>query len=205
MATTKTPHTFSIHIKLDLPKKQASRLIDSLLENTKKTVASDGDLLISGSGEFCLKYKKTKVGGKPKTGEDSILDSERAETSKGPSVLRKKVVKKKRKKKKEKRFESVKLGHMQQAPWSKITHLKLKRGISPDTGVGHRILDHISPHADSTGIAELIAIQPGFPARLQKNLSPLENMRRDLRHMANERDSGYSSQDKGLIELGWLV
>jgi len=101
-------------------------------------------------------------------------------------------------------FIPIKLKHRQRAPWDKISHVRLLPGARPDTDIGRRIMDHIRLKVDQTGVAALTAIQPNFPAR-QKHLESLLGMRFDLRHMANERTSGTSDENKGLIELGTIT
>ena len=91
MTVTKTHLTSSIHNRLDIPKIQASRLIESLLENIKRTLASGEDILISGFGKFCVKDKKIRRGRNPQTGDDLMLDGRRVVTFKGSSILRGKM------------------------------------------------------------------------------------------------------------------
>ena len=91
MTVTKTDLTSSIHNRLDLPKSQASHLVESLLENIKKTLASGEDILISGFGKFCVKDKNPRKGRNPQTGDDLILDGRRVVTFRCSSVLREKM------------------------------------------------------------------------------------------------------------------
>ena len=91
MTVTKTDLTSSIRNRLELPKNQASHLIESLLENIKKTLASGEDILISGFGKFCVKDKKTRRGRNPQTGDDLILDGRRVVTFRCSSSLREKM------------------------------------------------------------------------------------------------------------------
>ncbi|MBL7205832.1 MAG: integration host factor subunit alpha [Desulfobacteraceae bacterium] len=91
MTITKTDLTSSIHNRLDLPKSQASRLVESLLENIKKTLASGEDILISGFGKFCVKDKKIRKGRNPQTGGDLILDGRRVVTFRYSSGLKEKM------------------------------------------------------------------------------------------------------------------
>ena len=91
MTITKNHLTSSIRNRLELPKNQASHLIESLLENIKKTLASGEDILISGFGKFCVKDKKTRRGRNPQTGDDLILDGRRVVTFRCSSSLREKM------------------------------------------------------------------------------------------------------------------
>lgn len=91
MTVTKTDLISSICNTLDLPKSQASRLVESLLENMKRTLASGEDILISGFGKFCVKDKKTRRGRNPQTGDDLMLDGRRVVTFRGSSILKGKM------------------------------------------------------------------------------------------------------------------
>ena len=91
MTVTKTYLTSSIHNKLDLPKSQASRLVESLLENIKRTLASGEDILISGFGKFCVKDKKTRRGRNPQTGDNLMLNAKRVVTFRYSAVLKEKL------------------------------------------------------------------------------------------------------------------
>jgi len=91
MTVTKTDLTSSICNRLDLPKSQASRLVESLLENIKRTLASGEDILISGFGNFCVKDKQTRRGRNPHTGNDLILDGRRVVTFRYSAVLKEKL------------------------------------------------------------------------------------------------------------------
>ena len=91
MTVTKTYLTSSICNRLDIPKNQASHLVESLLEHIKKTLASGEDILISGFGKFCVKDKKIRRGRNPHTGDDLILDGRRVVTFRCSSVIREKM------------------------------------------------------------------------------------------------------------------
>jgi hypothetical protein len=101
------------------------------------------------------------------------------------------------------RFQAVRLGHRQRAPWERITHVKLSLDAVGDTVHAQRVLDHIRAHADAQGLAALRDIAPEFPGR-KKHLGAFAAMRENLRHMANRRDAGENELNKGLMELGWL-
>ena len=75
-------------------KKEAEKIIESLFENIKTTLASGEDVLISGFGKFCLKNKKQRRGRNPSTGSDLILDARRVVTFTCSTSLRDRVNKK---------------------------------------------------------------------------------------------------------------
>jgi hypothetical protein len=100
-------------------------------------------------------------------------------------------------------FRAIRLAHGERAPWSRITHVRLRSGVTADTEQGQRVLDHIRARADAQGVASICRIEAEFPAR-QPHLGPHRAMQVDLRHMANQREAGESELNKGLLELGWL-
>jgi len=77
--------------RLDLPKSQASEIVEALLEKMKGTLASGEDILISGFGKFCVKEKKGRRGRNPQTGNDLFLDGRRVVTFKSSPVLAKRM------------------------------------------------------------------------------------------------------------------
>lgn len=80
-----------IQDRLDLPKIEASHILESLLENIKGTLASGEDILISGFGKFCVKERNTRRGRYPKTGEDFTRDGRRVVTFRCSSVFKEKI------------------------------------------------------------------------------------------------------------------
>lgn len=100
------------------------------------------------------------------------------------------------------KFIAMRFEHNERAPWDSITHVRIRRSASADTAQGQRVLEHIRRHAARDGVAPISAIQSGFPARKQH--LGRRGMARDLRHMAGDRRSGISEQNKGLLDLGFL-
>lgn len=72
-------------------RKDSAKIVDSLLEHIKSTLASGDDILISGFGKFCIKEKEQRRGRNPATGEDLILDARRVITFKCSPVLTDKI------------------------------------------------------------------------------------------------------------------
>ena len=91
MIVTKAHLAPIIQNRLDLPKIEASRLLESLLEQIKGTLASGEDVLISGFGKFCVKEKNGRRGRNPQTGDDLILDGRRVVTFRSSPVFRGKM------------------------------------------------------------------------------------------------------------------
>jgi integration host factor subunit alpha len=91
MTVTKDHIINSMCQQLDIPKKRAAQLIESLLEIMAKSLESGEDVLISGFGKFCVKAKNARKGRNPATGEDLMLGSRRVLTFKCSPILRSKV------------------------------------------------------------------------------------------------------------------
>jgi integration host factor subunit alpha len=91
MTITKDHIISSVCTQLELPKKKAAEMLDSLLELIEKTLESGNDVLISGFGKFCVKQKKERKGRNPATGEDLMLGSRRVVTFKCSPILRSRI------------------------------------------------------------------------------------------------------------------
>ena len=89
MTITKTKLVESICRKSELPKRESTSIVESLLEIIKKTLETGEDLLISGFGKFVVKEKKERKGRNPHTGNDLILDARRIVLFKCSNKLRK--------------------------------------------------------------------------------------------------------------------
>ena len=70
---------------------QSVKMIETLLELIKFTLASGEDVLISGFGKFCVNDKRQRKGRNPATGEDMILAARRVVTFKCSGQLRDKI------------------------------------------------------------------------------------------------------------------
>ena len=91
MSVTKDSLINSVHNHLNIPKRKSCELVESILEIIKKTLANDGDVLISRFGKFCVLDKKERRGRNPATGADLMLDKRRVVTFKCSPVLRDQV------------------------------------------------------------------------------------------------------------------
>jgi integration host factor subunit alpha len=74
-----------------LSRKEASDVMEAILEIMKKTLESGEDLLISGFGKFSVKDKRRRKGRNPATGEDLYLDARRVVTFQCSGVLKDKL------------------------------------------------------------------------------------------------------------------
>ena len=86
MKLTKAQLIDSIYRRIDLPKSQSAKVIETLLELTKKTL--EEDILISGFGKFCVKKKDARRGRNPQTGDDLTVGSRRVVTFKCSRALK---------------------------------------------------------------------------------------------------------------------
>ena len=74
-----------------LSKKEASDVVERLLELMKKSLESGEDVLISGFGKFCVKDKRGRKGRNPATGEDLYLDARKVVSFQCSGVLRDRI------------------------------------------------------------------------------------------------------------------
>ena len=91
MTLTKAQLVDSIRKQVNLPKTKSAQVVDSLLDNIKKTLEGGEDVLISGFGKFCVKDKRKRRGRNPQTGEDLMLDARRVVTFRCSGRLREKI------------------------------------------------------------------------------------------------------------------
>lgn len=91
MTLTKDHLVNSLYNNLDIPKSKSASIIETLLQQMKKTLENKEDVLISGFGKFCVKEKKDRRGRNPATGEDLTLEARRVVVFKCSGVLRDKV------------------------------------------------------------------------------------------------------------------
>ncbi|NVM57758.1 MAG: integration host factor subunit alpha [Desulfobacterales bacterium] len=91
MTLTKADIINIIHKNVGHSKAHSAKVLESLLEIIKQTLASSEDVLISGFGKFCVKNKEERKGRNPQTGEDMMLGSRRVVTFKCSGVLRDRI------------------------------------------------------------------------------------------------------------------
>ena len=91
MTLTKADIINAIHKKVGHSKAHSAKVLESLLEIIKQTLANCEDVLISGFGKFCVKNKEERKGRNPQTGEDMMLGSRRVVTFKCSGVLRDRI------------------------------------------------------------------------------------------------------------------
>ena len=73
------------------PRNKASQVVETLLEIIKSSLESGDDVLISGFGKFCVKYKAERRGRNPAKGTDMMLRARKVVTFKCSGKLRNKI------------------------------------------------------------------------------------------------------------------
>ena len=93
MTLTKADIIKSVQVQNGLRKKEATEIVESLLQIIKDTLGSgEGeDILISGFGKFSVNDKRERRGRNPATGEELMLDPRKVITFKCSGKLRKRV------------------------------------------------------------------------------------------------------------------
>ncbi len=91
MSLTKADIINSIHKELGFTKNQSTEIVESLLEIIKSTLENGEDVLISGSGKFCVKDKRERRGRNPATGEEMMLAPRKVVTFKSSMKLRERI------------------------------------------------------------------------------------------------------------------
>jgi integration host factor subunit alpha len=91
MTVTKNSLAQCLQKDCDLSKKQSSQVIETLIEEMKRSLERGEDVLISGFGKFCVKDKKPRRGRNPQTEEDLMLGARRVVTFKCSGVLKEKL------------------------------------------------------------------------------------------------------------------
>ena len=74
-----------------LSRRQASQVVDSIIEIIKTTLEKGEHVLISGFGKFHVKFKWARKGRNPRTGEEIFLKSRRIVAFQSSSKLREKI------------------------------------------------------------------------------------------------------------------
>ena len=91
MTLTKVQMVESIQNQTGFPKNKSLKIVETLLEIIKSTLASGEDVLVSGFGKFCVNEKKARRGRNPATGEDMMLAPRKVVTFKCSGKLRDRV------------------------------------------------------------------------------------------------------------------
>ena len=91
MSLTKIDVVESIYEKLGMPKKDCTRIVDSVFDIIKSECAKGDHVNVSGFGKWTVKTKKARNGRNPKTGKAMMVAARKVVTFKPSLVLRTKV------------------------------------------------------------------------------------------------------------------
>jgi integration host factor subunit alpha len=91
MSLTKIDVVESIYEKLGMPKKDCTRIVESLFDIIKSEFAKCDHVNISGFGKWTVKAKKKRRGRNPQTGESLMIHARKVVTFKSSPVWRDKV------------------------------------------------------------------------------------------------------------------
>ena len=75
-----------LYEKLDLPKKEVDRVVESVFDIIRETLQQEDKLMVTGFGDFIIRNKKARRGRNPQTGSDIVISPRRILTFK-PSPL----------------------------------------------------------------------------------------------------------------------
>ena len=91
MSLTKMEIVESMYDEIGVPKKDCTRIVDSLFDIIKDELDKWNPVNISGFGKWTVRSKKARRGRNPKTGETMTIDARRVVTFKPSNVLRNSV------------------------------------------------------------------------------------------------------------------
>jgi integration host factor subunit alpha len=78
-----------VYEKLGFSKKDAAKIVESIFEIIKDSLANGEKIKISGFGNFSVKEKKSRRGRNPQTGSEIEISARKVLTFKSSQVLRK--------------------------------------------------------------------------------------------------------------------
>ena len=78
-----------VYEKLGFSKKDAAKIVESVFEIIKDSLARGEKIKISGFGNFSVKNKKSRRGRNPQTGSEIEISARKVLTFKSSQVLRK--------------------------------------------------------------------------------------------------------------------
>lgn len=91
MTLTKANIVEKIRVKNGFSRNQSLETLETLLEIIKRTLESGEDVLLSGFGKFCVRFKKERRGRNPATGEDMMLKPRKVVTFRCSNKLKDKI------------------------------------------------------------------------------------------------------------------
>lgn len=88
---TKADLADKIQEKLSCHKKEAVELVELTLDILKDAIATEGNVKISGFGNFVVRQKANRNGRNPQTGETIIISSRKVLAFKPSTTLKKRI------------------------------------------------------------------------------------------------------------------
>jgi integration host factor subunit alpha len=90
-ALTKADIAIELTDKLGLNNREAKELVEAFFEEVRHALEAGNDVKLSGFGNFILRYKKSRPGRNPKTGEDKIISARTVVTFRPGQKLRARI------------------------------------------------------------------------------------------------------------------
>ena len=85
---TKVDIIQNVYERIGIPKKDSARIVESVFDLIKDSLAKGEKIKISGFGNFIVKEKQPRRGRNPQTGEKISISARRVLTFKSSQVLR---------------------------------------------------------------------------------------------------------------------
>ena len=85
---TKVDIVNRIYEKLDFPKSEVAKIVDTVFDMIKETLQREDKLVLSGFGNFVIRNKKARRGRNPQTGDNIQITQRRILTFKPSPVLK---------------------------------------------------------------------------------------------------------------------
>lgn len=81
-----------IYERIGLSKKESAQIVETVLNEVKRALASGEDVKLSGFGHFILREKHARRGRNPKTGEEITIDPRRVVTFRASQLLKERLL-----------------------------------------------------------------------------------------------------------------
>lgn len=91
MTLTKASIIQTVSKELSYSKNRSTRIVESLLDIIKQSLAAGDGVLVSGFGKFCVREKSERKGRNPATGKDLMLRPRKVVTFRCSGKFRNKI------------------------------------------------------------------------------------------------------------------
>ncbi len=85
---TKVDIVDKIYEKVDFPKGEAAKIVETIFDIIKETLRHEDKMVISGFGNFVIRNKRARRGRNPQTGDNLEIAPRRVLTFKSSPVLK---------------------------------------------------------------------------------------------------------------------